>query len=100
MAIQRIVCFKFKADTSQEDKDRHMADFAALKAAIPQILSYSGGFALAGDVGEPPDYDTLHYLTFDSLDDVDLYFHHEAHQKFIAANKQSWDGVFVLAAEL
>ncbi len=100
MAIQRIVCFKFKAEASQQDKDKHMADFAALKAAIPQILTYSGGFALAGDVGAAPDYDTLHYLTFASMDDVDLYFHHEAHQQFIAANKNAWDGVFVLAAEL
>lgn len=101
MTIQRIVCFKFKADASEAAKQKHMADFAALQDAIPQITSYSGGFSLSGDQGAAPQYDTLHYLTFNSMADVDIYFDHPAHQAFIEANKHSWDdGVLVLAANL
>ncbi len=100
MAVQRIVCFKFKPDASQAERLKHMVDFAALKSAIPQIAGYSGGLAISGDQGTQPDYDTLHYLTFDNMGDVDSYFDHEAHQAFIAANKHIWVDVLVLNAEL
>lgn len=100
MKIQRIVCFKFKAEASDTDRQRHMADFAALKENIAEIQSYSAGAGLSGDQGAAPQYDTLHYMTFASMADVDVYFDHPAHQAFIAANRHIWDDVLVLNATL
>ena len=96
MPYQRIVCFKFKKDASAQAIQTHMDSFKALKNQIPQIVAYSGGRATAGDHNRPPDYDTLHYLIFASPADIDIYFHHEAHQRFIEQNKAIWDRVFVL----
>ncbi|NDJ77285.1 MAG: Dabb family protein [Chloroflexi bacterium] len=97
---QRIVCFKFKAGTSPEVVQAHMADFRQLQDAMPYIVSYSGGLAISGDQGAPPGYDSLHYLTFSTLDDIDRYFAHDAHQRFITAHKDIWADVLVLNAEI
>lgn len=99
MPIQRIVCFQFNAQATQADKLQHMQDFAAMQPAIPQILAYRGGFTCPGDYNRPPDFDTMHYLTFASMADVDIYFHHEAHQRFIERNKAAWANVLVLNSE-
>jgi len=100
LTVQRIVCFKFTDTATSPEKAKHMADFAALASEVPQIASYRGGFATSGDNGAPPDYDTLHYLTFANHDDVDAYYHHPAHQAFIEANKHAWADVLVLNAEI
>jgi hypothetical protein len=96
---QRIVCFKFKPGVTGDAIQQHMDDFAALKDAIPQIVAYSGGRTVVhGDASDA--YDTLHYMTFDSLDAIDGYFAHEAHRRFIDANKAHWANVLVLNAPL
>jgi hypothetical protein len=100
MPYQRIVCFKFKKNASPQAIQRHMDSFKAMQQHIPQILSYSGGRATSGDLNRPPDYDTMHYLIFASPADIDIYFHHPAHQRFIEENKAIWDKVFVLAATI
>ena len=100
MPYQRIVCFKFKENAPESAIQAHMDSFKALKDQIPQIAAYSGGRATSGDHNQPPDYDTLHYLTFANLADIEVYFHHEAHQRFIEANKAIWDGVLVLNATI
>ncbi len=98
--IQRIVCFKFKAGTSDQAIQRHLSSFAALKDAMPYIQSYRGGRALSGDRGAAPAFDTLHYLIFDSMADIDAYFVHEAHQQFIQENREIWESVLVLNGEV
>jgi hypothetical protein len=100
MTIQRIVCFKFKPGTSQEVVARHMTDFAAMKDAIPQIREYRGGLTCPGDDNRAPDYDAMHYLIFDNMDDIEIYRPHSAHQNFITRNRESWDQVLVLNAEI
>lgn len=95
--FQRIVCFKFKDDVAEDGIRRHMADFAALKEAIPQIAAYSGGMVVENDE-MPSHYDSMHYLTFCAQDDLDTYFHHAAHQQFVAAHKDKWANVLVLNA--
>lgn len=98
--IQRIVCFKFKADATDASIQQHMDSFAALKDAMPYIKSYRGGKALSGDRGAAPAFDALHYLTFDSMADIDAYFLHEAHQAFIAENREIWESVLVLNGDV
>ncbi len=99
MPIQRIVCFKFKPDISPEAIDQHMADFAGMQTDIPQIHGYRGGPTRPGDYNRPPDYDTMHYMTFDSMADVDIYFDHPAHKRFIERNREIWENVLVLNSE-
>ncbi|MBE0696649.1 MAG: Dabb family protein [Anaerolineaceae bacterium] len=100
MSIQRIVCFKFKPGVSNEAVQQHMQDFAAMKSAIPQILDYRGGRTLPGDNNQAPDFDVMHYLVYASMEDIDLYIPHEAHQRFIARNHASWEKVLVLNSEI
>jgi hypothetical protein len=100
MTIQRIVCFKFKAGTSEEAIQQHMQDFGAMEDAIPQIREYRGGRTKPGDNNAPPAFDTMHYLTYNSMEDIDLYIPHAAHQSFIARNRENWESVLVLNSEI
>ena len=96
---QRFVCFKFKENTPSELIKRHLDMFAALKDSIPQIMSYSGGRTFDGGEGKD-EFDTAHYVTYKTRADIDIYFHHEAHQEFIAANEANWDKVLVVDSAL
>lgn len=96
---QRFVCFKFKQGTPDEAVRKHLAMFAGLKESIPQILSYAGGEVVKGGEGQGK-YDTAHYVTYATKDDIDIYFHHETHQAFIEANKVHWDDVLVVDSEV
>jgi hypothetical protein len=100
MTIQRIVCFTFKPGTPETSIQQHMADFAGMKDTIPQILEYRGGSTKPGDFNSPPVYDVMHYLTFASMEDIEKYIPHEAHQRFIERNKAVWDKVLVLNSEI
>ncbi len=100
MTVQRIVCFKFAESAADSDRQSHMQALGALKDAIPQIASYSGGFGISGDFGAAPKYDALHYLTFASMQDVAVYFDHPAHQQFVADYKHLWTDVLVLNADI
>lgn len=100
MPIQRIVCFKFKPGTPEGAIQQHMADFAGMKDFIAQIEEYRGGLTKPGDYNSPPDFDTMHYMTFANMEAIDIYFHHEAHQRFIERNKAVWDHVLVLNSEV
>jgi len=95
--IQRIVCFKFIEGARAELIEQHFADFAGLKAQIPQIVDYAGGRMLDTDESSK-DYDSLHRVTFAEQADIDVYFHHAAHQAFIERNKGIWDKVIVFDA--
>ena len=100
MSVQRIVCFKFNESSTDADRQSHMTAFAKLKDDIPQIISYTGGFGLSGDFGSAPKYDTLHYMTFASMEDVNVYFEHEAHKQFVATYKKLWADVLVLNSDI
>ena len=96
---QHFVCFKFKEPLPSEAVQQHMELFAALKDAIPQIVSYAGGLTfLDGDGADK--YDSAHNVTFRTREDIDLYIHHAAHQEFIEANKAHWDDVLVVDSEI
>ena len=96
MMIQRIVCFKFKEDATETDIKSHMDDFKSMKEKIPQVLSYSAGKTIPGDFGKSPEYDVMHYMTFENKKSVDEYSEHEVHQTFIQRNKEIWENVLVI----
>jgi hypothetical protein len=98
--IQRVVCFKFKLGTDETLIRKHMDDFKNLEAEIPQIASYRGG-PVVHEVNDPQSgYDCMHYMTFASEADIEVYFHHEAHQRFIRENQAIWDGVIVISSAI
>ncbi len=93
---QRIVCFKFKAGTSAEAKAKHMTEFAAFVKGIPQVLSYRAGKTVKGESKTDPEFDVMHYLTFEKEQDILTYDAHAAHQKFVESNKGSWDNAIAV----
>lgn len=98
--FQRVVCFKFKPGTDEAAIRKHMGDFKGLEAQIPQILSYRGGPVIY-EVNDPQSgYDSMHYMTFASAEDIVPYFHHEAHQRFIRENRAIWDSVIVISSAI
>ena len=94
--FQRIVCFKFKAGTSAEAKAKHVADFAAFVKAVPQVLSYRAGKTVKGESKTDPEFDVMHYVTFEKEADILVYDANPAHKKFIDANRPSWDKVILI----
>lgn len=96
---QRIVCFKFKAGATEQDINQHMAMIGALQHEIPQIIMYSGGRVIETEESKLH-YDTTHFLTFSAKEDIDRYFRYEAHTRFIEANRENWERVLVLDAEI
>ena len=96
---QRFVCFKFKENTPPDAITQHMDMFAALKNVIPQIVNYVGGTTFIEGEGNER-FDTAHYVTYKSKDDIDLYFHHPAHQKFITVNQNHWENVLAVDSEI
>ena len=94
--IQRIVCFKFKADATPEAIEQHMRGFAHLKDSISYILSYRPGPTVKGDLTEKPEYDVMHYCTFRSEEEIKLYSVHPVHLRFIQQNKSIWEKVLVI----
>lgn len=99
MAIQHIVCFKFKEDVEPSDINRHMEMFAALPKIIPGVLAYSAGKTFGVDYESTGNYDCMHCLKCESEEALENYFHHEAHQKFNASNQHLWQDVLVVNAQ-
>ncbi len=94
--IQRIVCFRFKPNVSEEAKRHHMQGFALLKDSIPYILSYHAGTTVKGDLEARPEYDVMHYCTYRNEEEIKLYAIHPVHLRFIEENKNIWEKVLVI----
>ncbi len=93
--VQHVVAFKFKEGTSEKARQQHMDDFAGLQDKIPELRSYEAGKTFKVAYESTADYDVMHYTTFANEADMEVYFNHPDHQKFIADNKDSWADVLV-----
>jgi len=94
--IQHIVCFRFKPATVNAEIARHMNSFRRMQEGIPQIQSYAGGFALNEIDEDAPEYQAVHYLTFKTTEEMDIYAGHPVHLAFIEENRAIWEKVFVI----
>ncbi len=94
--IQRVVAFKFKADASADARKKHMKDFEVFVKEVKQVLSYRAGKTVKGESTSEPEYDVMHYVTFEKESDILAYDIHPAHKKFIEQNKASWEKVVVV----
>jgi len=97
---QQIVCFKFKKDVSAEAVERHMHDFAGLKHEIPQIVSYSAGKTLPTHNSQSPEYDAMHYITFQNKADIETYTKSAKYQEFVKNNRSSWEKVMIINSDI
>lgn len=94
--IQRVVAFKFKADASPDAQKKHMKGFEVFVKEVKQVLSYRAGKTVKGEKANDPEYDVMHYITFEKESDIIVYDIHPAHKKFIEDNKASWEKVVVI----
>ena len=92
--VQHIVAFKFKEGITPEAIQKHMDDFGGLEK-IPELRSYEAGKTFEVPYEPTADYDVMHYTTFANEADMEVYFNHPDHQKFIEENKDGWADVFV-----
>lgn len=87
--IKHIVLWKFmdeaEGHTKEENMDIIQDGLTALLPIIPQIRSFEiGKDVLHSEMS----YDMALIMTFDSLDDLDLYKNHPEHQKVAAYVKK------------
>jgi hypothetical protein len=97
---QRVVCFKYKPDASQEDINSHMEGFKKLPDIVPGIMSYRGGLCFPNVNGDPHAFSSMHYLTFKTKEDMAAYYHHPDHQAFGKLGSRISEKIFVLNSEI
>ena len=80
-AVQHIVLFKFKPETTPEKLKEILAAFEALPSKISQIKGFQWG---TNNSPETHAHGLTHafILTFDSVKDRDAYLPHPAHKEF------------------
>ncbi|GAB3955326.1 hypothetical protein GCM10028805_42620 [Spirosoma harenae] len=96
---QQIVCIKFKKGVESQAVEQHMGSFAALKHEIPQIIGYTSGKTIMPNQAVS-DYDVVHYLTFQSIDDIKLFEKSEAYKEFVKQNQGIWEKTLIVNADI
>ena len=96
---QQIVCIKFKKGVETKAVEHHMYAFASLKHEIPQIINYTSGQTISSDEAGS-DYDVVHYLTFQSEEDIATFENSPAYKQFLAENEGVWEKTLVVNANI
>jgi hypothetical protein len=76
--ITHIVCWKYKAETSQEQKDEHLKMLKNLPSLISEIVTFDVGFDV---LRLDRSFDTGLVSTFKTMEDLDAYTVHPSHQE-------------------
>jgi hypothetical protein len=95
-----VFAFRFKADASDDARKKHMRDFESFAKEVKQVLSYRAGKTVKGESKTEPEYDVMHYVTFEKEADIVAYDIHPAHKKFIAQNAAACEKVLVVNGEI
>lgn len=83
--LTHIVCWKYKDETTAEQRAEHIAKLRNLKDVIPNILSFSVG----SDVLHlERSFDTGLIATYSDLEALEAYSVHPEHQKVAAMGKE------------
>lgn len=96
---QQIVCIKFKKGVETKAVEHHMYAFARLKGEIPQIIGYTSGQTISANQ-DASDYDVVHYLTFQSEEDIAKFENSAAYKQFVAENSTIWDKTLTVNANI
>jgi hypothetical protein len=83
--ITHIVCWKYKAETTAEEREGHMARLRALPEVIPDIDSFNVG----SDILQlERSFDTGLVAVYPDRAALDFYTDHPAHQEVAAIGKR------------
>ncbi len=83
--IRHIVMFRFKADTSQPDRQAFLDMLRALPSKISEIVEFEAGFDV---VRSPRSFDLALVASYADLAALDRYAKHEHHLPVIARSKE------------
>ncbi len=83
--LTHIVCWKYKPETTPEQRQYHIACLRALPDVIPNIISFNVG----GDILQlARSFDTGLVAVYPDREALDLYTEHPAHVEAAALGKQ------------
>ncbi len=83
--LTHIVCWKYKAETTEEMREEHRTKLRNLPDLIPHILSFNVG---ADILNLERSFDTGLVAVFSSREELDAYNVHAEHQKVVNLGKQ------------
>jgi hypothetical protein len=83
--LTHIVCWKYKAETSAEQRTDHIARLRALPDLIPNIISLDVGSDI---LHLERSFDTGMIAVYPDREALDFYTDHPAHQEVVAFGKQ------------
>jgi hypothetical protein len=83
--LTHIVCWKYKAETSAEQRTDHIARLRALPDLIPNIISLEVGSDI---LHLERSFDTGMVAVHPDREALDFYTDHPAHQEVVAFGKQ------------
>jgi uncharacterized protein (DUF4213/DUF364 family) len=83
--LTHIVCWKYKAETSAEQRTDHIARLRALPDLIPNIISLEVGSDI---LHLERSFDTGMIAVYPDREALDFYTDHPAHQEVVAFGKQ------------
>ena len=83
--LTHIVCWKYKTETSAEQRDEHITKLRNLPNVIPNILSFNVG---ANIFHLERSFDTGLVATYPNRAALDFYTEHIAHQEVANLGKQ------------
>ena len=83
--LTHIVCWKYKVETTAEEREQHVARLRALPDVIPDIVSFNVGSDI---LHLERSFDTGLVAVYPDRAALDLYTDHPAHQEVAAMGKR------------
>jgi Stress responsive A/B Barrel Domain len=82
--ITHIVCWKYKPETTQDQRENHIMMLRKLQLAIPEIITFNVGFDI---LRLDRSFDLGLVATYRNRADLDAYTVHPDHQEVAAYGK-------------
>jgi hypothetical protein len=92
--LKHIVLYKFKDSLTKEQIDEVIQAFNALPSKVPGIIGYEAGTNVSKE-GKSEGLTHSFVLTFKSMEDLDAYIAHPAHQAYVDIVKTRREKVVV-----
>src|SRR5687768_9446280 len=83
--LTHIVCWKYKAETSEAEREEHVAKLRALPDVIPNIVNFNVGRDI---LNLERSFDTGLVAVYPDRAALDFYTDHPAHQEVAAIGKR------------
>ncbi len=83
--LTHIVCWKYKAETSETEREEHVRRLRALPDVIPNIVSFNVGRDI---LDLERSFDTGLVAVYPDRVALDFYTDHPAHQEVVALGKR------------